>query len=80
MGGKWLYSCCIVEVLFLRVVQNNMQHAYEVSLSFFSKRFIKVQLVQPYCSTEQISAQKKYLFILSEISGFHMINKLSVEF
>ena len=50
MGGKWLYKSYFVRCCF----QELFKIAYNIFVlfpfSFFSKHFIKVQVVQPYNS------------------------------
>ena len=58
-------------------VQNGIQYFWVVS-NFFSKHFIKVQVVQPYNSTDTATAWKNSHFILSKRSDFHMVVKESI--
>ena len=46
--------------------------------SFFSKHLIKVQLMQPYNSTDMATAWNNSCFILSERLDFHVVVKLSI--
>ena len=46
--------------------------------SFFSMRFVSVQVVHPYSSTDTTTACKKYHFISSERSDTHMIDNLLI--
>ncbi len=44
--------------------------------SFFSSRFVSVQVVHPYSSIHTTTAWKKPRFILSVMSDFHMTDRL----
>ena len=46
--------------------------------SFFSSRFVSVQVVHPYSSTDTTAVWKKLRFILSVRSDFHMTDSLSI--
>ena len=75
IGGRWLYSWCLVwccrQDLF------NIARNILVS-SFFSSRFVSVQVVHPYSSIDTTAAWKKLRFILSVRFDFHMIDSLSI--
>ena len=43
--------------------------------NFFSRRFVKFQVVQPYSSTDTATASR---FIFSERSDFYIVNNLSI--
>ena len=51
---------------------NSTYHPSKGLSSFFSERMVKVQVVQPYNSTDMATAQKNFLFILSERFDFHL--------
>ena len=80
MGGRWPYSWCFVgrcrQDLF------NIARSILVLLpsSFFSSRFISVQVVHLYSSINTTTAWQKLRFILSVRSDFHMIDNLSIAF
>ena len=67
MRGKWLYSCCFQDFF-------NITHSILVqfSFSFFSMCFVCVHVVYPYSSIDTTAA------IWSDISNFHMIDRLSI--
>ena len=46
--------------------------------SLFSRRLVRVQLVQPYSSTDTTTAWKNCLFSLSVKSDFHMTDNLFI--
>ena len=78
MGGWWPYSWCLVGCC--RQDLFNITHSILVQLqsSFFSSRFVSVQVVHPYSSIDTTAAWKKQHFILSVRSDFHMIESLSI--
>ena len=45
--------------------------------SFSSKRFVKVQFVQPYISTDTATVWKDFNLAISERLDFHTVNNLS---
>ena len=78
MGGRWPYSwyfegCCLQDLF-------NIARSILVLLpsSFFSSRFVSVQVVRPYSSIDTTAAWKKLCFILSVRSDFHMVDSLSI--
>ena len=54
-----------------------MQHSCFVPI-FFSKHFVRVQVVQPFSSADTATAWKNSHFILSEGSDFDIIDNLSI--
>ena len=66
MGCKWLYSCrsvgCCLQTLFK--TKHNILVLFPSS--FFSERFFWVHVMQPYSSTDTVTAWEKSLFTLSE--------------
>ena len=78
MGGKWPYSwyfvgCCHQDLFnFVRNVLVSLPS------SFFSSRFVSVQVVHPYSSIDTTAAWKKMRFILSVRSDFHTTDSLSL--
>ena len=46
--------------------------------SLFFMHFATIQVVSPYSSTDIVTAWKKFRFILSERSDFHMIDNLGI--
>ena len=49
-----------------------------MSSSFFSSRFVSVEVVHPYNSIDTTTAWKKLRLILSVRSDFHMTDGLSI--
>ena len=78
MGGRWPYSWCLVGCC--RQDLFNIAHRILVSLasSFFSSRFVSVQVMHQYSSIDTTAAWKKLCFILSVRSDFHMIDSLLI--
>ena len=77
MEGSWPHNCCFVECGF----QNLFKTAYRILFfqsSFFSKFFVRILGVQPYSSIDTAITSKKYHFILSERSDFHIIDNLTM--
>ena len=74
MGGRWPYSWCFVGCCHQDLF--NIAHNILVKLpsSFFSSRFVSVQVVHPYSSINTTAAWNKLCFILSVRSDFHMID------
>ena len=78
MGATWPYSCCLVGCCRQDLFNIGSQHS--LPSSFFSSRFVSVQVVHPYSSIDTTAAWKKLRFILSVRSDFHMIDSLSIAF
>ena len=78
MRGKWPYSCCFLRVLLLIFIQNSTYILVQLPIIFDFKRFVRIHLVQPYSSTDTITAWKNVSFILSERSSFQMIDNQSI--
>ena len=78
MGGRWLYSWCLVGCC--RQDLFNIAHNILVLLSssFFSSHFVSIQVVHPYSSINTTAAWKKLCSILSVRFDFHMIDSLSI--
>ena len=78
MGGRWPYSWCFVECCRQDLI--NIARSILVSFpsSFFSSRFVSVQVVHPYSSIDMKTAWKELRFILSVSSDFYMIDSLSI--
>ena len=70
MGGKWLYNCCFLECR----LPNLFETAHSISSSLFSKRFFKVQVVQPNIITNTVTTCKNCGVILSEITDKVKLN------
>ena len=65
MGGKWPYTSSFVESRLDKKGDYNL--FVHFLTSFFSKYFVDIQLVQPYNSTENAPAWRKFCYILPEI-------------
>ena len=77
MGGKWPYSC-FVECCFQDLFNITCSILVQSPSSFFSMHFVSIHVVHPYSSIDTTAAWKKYYFILSDRSNFHIINKLLI--
>ena len=73
MGGKWPYRYGFRKCCFYDLSWTWCSIFVLLSSCFFSKRFVKAQVVQTFSSTDMGTAWKNYHFILSERSDFHMI-------
>ena len=51
MGGKWPYSCYFVGCCFVDLFKTARKIIILFVSSFFSNRFVRIQVVQPYSST-----------------------------
>ena len=78
MGGRWPYSWCIVGCYLQDLFNIARSILVKLPSSFFSSRFVSVQVVHPYNSIDVTTAWKKQRFILSVSSDFHMIDSLSI--
>ena len=78
MGGMWPYSWWLVGCCHQDLI--NIIHTIILLLpsSFFSSRFVSVQVVHPYSSIDTTAAWKKLRFILSITFDFHMRDSLSI--
>ena len=77
MGGKCPYSCYFVGYCF----QDLFKTASSIFVSFpsclFFWRFVRVR-VQPYSSTDTVTAWKSSRIVLSERSDFYIVNNLLI--
>ena len=64
------------EMLLQKFVLNSTQHPCVVVINFFSKRFARFPVVQPYGSYDTATAWKNRYFISSERTDFSMIDSL----
>ena len=71
MGGKWPYSWCLIEGCFQDLFKRACSIVVWFLSSFFSRCFIRVQLVT--------KSSKEFVFIFLERSNFHMVIKLLIE-
>ena len=78
MEGKWPYRCCFGGCCFWHLFSPAHCILVSFSSSFFSIRFLSVQVVLLYSNTDLATAWKKSFFILPEILDLHMINNLSI--
>ena len=80
MGGCWLYSCCFFGCWF----QDFWLAARIILMSFpsnlFFLYFVSIHVMYSYRSIDIAAASKKFHFILSERSDFHMIDNLPIQF
>ena len=78
MGGRGTYSCFLVGCCFHDLFRTARNILVQVPSSLFSRRFVRVQVVQSYSSTDITTAWKNCLFSLSVRSDFHMTDNLLV--
>ena len=78
MRGRWPYSWCFVGCCLQDLSNIARRILVQLPSSFFSSRFVSVQVVHPYSSIDTSTARKKLRFILSVWSDFHMIDSLSI--
>ena len=76
--GRWPYNwylvgCCRQDLF--KIVRSIL---VQLPSSFFSSRFVRVQVVHPYSSIDATPAWKKLRFILSIRSDLHIIDSLSI--
>ena len=70
----WPYSCCL-----WGVAPSTKYLCVAIILVFsFSIRFVGIQVIQPYSSTNMATVWKGSRFILSDTSDSHMVDNLSV--
>ena len=63
--GRWLYSCFLVECCFHDLFRTTRIILVQLPSSLFSRRFVRVQVVQPYSYTDTAMAWKNFRFDLS---------------
>ena len=78
MGGWWPYSRCFVVCCPQDLFNIARSILVWLPFSFFSRRFVSVQIVHLYSSIDTTAAWKILRFILSVRSDFHMIDSLSI--
>ena len=66
LGSKWPCSYCFAVCHFQDLFKTACSILVKFPSSFFSKHFVRVQVVQPYNSTDTATASKNHHFILSE--------------
>ena len=70
MGGRWPYSWCFVGCCLQDLFNIARSTLVLLPFSFFSSRFVSVQVVHPYSSIDTTAAWKKLRFLLSVRSDF----------
>ena len=78
IGGKRLYSGCFLKCFFYYFVKIACIILVGFPSSFFSKCYLKVQVVQPYNSTDTATAWKNSCFISSETNDSYVIINLLI--
>ena len=78
MGGSWQYSWCLVGCCRQDLFNIARNILVLLPSSFFSSRFVSVQVVHLYSSIDMTAAWKKLRFILSVRSDLHMIDSLLI--
>ena len=77
MEGRWLYNDSFVRRCIKYLLKTASSILVEFQFSFFSKRFVRGQLVHPYI-TDTVTACKNSHFILLERLNLYLIDNLSV--
>ena len=78
IGGKCPYSCSLVGCCFHDLFRTARNILVQVPSSLLSRRFVRVQVVQPYSITDIITAWKNCRFSLSVRLDFHITHNLFV--
>ena len=78
IGGRWPYSWCLVGCCRQDLFKIACSILMQLPSSFFSSRFVRIHVVQPYSSIDATAAWKKLRFILSVRSDFHIIDSLLI--
>ena len=78
MGGRRLYSCYFVWCCFQDLFDIARSILVQFLSSFFSMRFVNINVVHPYRRIDTTTVWKKLRLILSDKSDFHMINNISI--
>ena len=78
IGGRWPYSWCLVGCCRQDLFKIAQSILMQLPSSFFSSRFVSVQVVHPHSSIDTTAAWKKLRFILSVRSDFQMIDSLLI--
>ena len=78
IGNKWQYSCYFVGCCFQDLFNMAPNLFAQLPTSFFSIRFVSIDVVHPCSSVDTTAAWKKSRFILSDNSDFHTIDSLSI--
>ena len=83
IGGRWPYSCCFVECCLQELFSIDHSILVQLPSSFFSIRFVSVQVVHPYSSIDTTAAWKKLCFISSVMNIYiyiYIYCKISINF
>ena len=78
MGCRWPYSCCFVGCCSQDLFNIARTILVQFQSNYFSICLFNAHLVHPYSKIYITAAWKKLQIILSDMSDFHMIDKLSV--
>ena len=78
MGRWWPYSWCFVVCCLQDLFSIARSILMYLPSTFFSSCLVSVQLVHPYSSIDTLAAWKKFCFILSARSDFHMTDSLLI--
>ena len=76
--SRWPYSCFLVVCCFHVLFRITRRILVQLPSSLFSSRFVRVQVVQPYSSTDTTTAWKNCLFNLSVRFDFHTTDNLFI--
>ena len=77
MGGRWSYSWCFVGRYFQDLFNITCSILVSLPSSFFSSRFVSVQVVHPYSSIDTTAAWKK-LLVMGGRYGFNIVSPYDV--
>ena len=80
IGRMWLYTRSFVGCYFQDLFKTAHNILVSFPSSFFSQRFVRVQVVYPNSRTDTATTWKKSHFILSKRPNFKMIDNLSIAF
>ena len=75
MGGRGPYSCFLVGCCFHDLFKTARSILVQLPSSLFSRRFVRVQVVQPYSSTDMTTAW----FVADHAFPIRVLTSLSVD-
>ena len=78
ISDRWPHSCFLVGCCFHDLFKTARSILVQVPSSLFSMRFVRVQVVQPYSSTDTTTSWNNFRFRLSGRSDLHMTDNLFV--
>ena len=78
LGWSVRYSCSLVGCCFHNLFKTARSILVQLPSSLFSRRLVRVQMVQPYSSTDITTSWNNCRFNLLLISDFHMTDNLFV--